>query len=153
MTQQEKVLVQACGTLCHATVLENRDSIEAMGLDPDTDQSLVLRGPKRPKAVYLCPENLLDKALEFLGDRAKDQEQLDVFRIDAVIVAEKNCGADYGWLAAHLPGDQLNAVTIAISLEVGGLACYHLIPPEDFISVEEVPKPKFGSQEQAFLEL
>lgn len=116
MTEAEKQLVLECGEFCHVTTAEGRELIDAAGLDPAYDQSLVLRGPKRDKAVYLCPAAKVEKAKDFLGSRASDQAKLYVYRISAEALSHKNCGADIGWLLNLVEEEQW---TVAVSLELG----------------------------------
>src|SRR5438105_6354280 len=105
MTEQERQLVAACGEFCHVTAIDIRDFIDEFGLDPRFDQSVVLRGPKRPRAVYVCPMASLDKVLAFVGDRAPDQPRLFVYRMDAQVLCDRNCGPDYGYLVYFVEGD------------------------------------------------
>src|SRR4051812_10369556 len=98
MTPAERELVTACGEFCHVTTADRLDDVEAAGLDPEHDDSLVLRGPKRDKAIYLCPVASIEDAKHLIGARASDQPKLYVFRIDAAAVSLKNCGPDIGYL-------------------------------------------------------
>ena len=142
MTDEERNLIAQCGTFCHVTTLDKSHAIDSGGLIPTADKSLVLRGPVRPNAVYLCPESHLDKALEFVGEKDRDQKLLIVFKVSGSTISKKDCGADYGWLSAHLNTSELDDATIAMSLQIGGLACYELIPPVDFVDRTEVNNPR-----------
>jgi len=144
MTDEEKKLVLACGTFCHVTTQENAD---IGGLDPSSDMSVVIRGPKRPQAVYLCPESSLDKALNVIGDRARGEKALIVFKVAAAVLAVKSCGPDFGWLSAHIGGAELEAATVKTSLDtVGAIACYDLISPGEISETVTVPNPKFDPE-------
>jgi hypothetical protein len=96
MTDQERAMIAACGKFYHVTLIDKHDLIQAGGLDPRFDESLIIRGPQRPKAVYLCPPGGLETALDFLGSRNPDQERLLVYRLDSEAVSKRNCGPDYG---------------------------------------------------------
>jgi hypothetical protein len=85
-----------CGTFCHVTALGKAAGIDLVGLDPSTDESAVIRGPKRPTAVHLTPNAKLNTALQLTGDRVRDQQRLVVFTVAAALLAEKNCGPDFG---------------------------------------------------------
>jgi hypothetical protein len=98
MTEQEQQHIASCGVFCHVGDVRTQPFVEEMGLDPRFDQSLVLRGPRRPKAVYCCPVASLDKMLEFVGDRRPEEPTLLVYRIDAEKLCRRNCGPDYGYL-------------------------------------------------------
>src|ERR1700733_6049235 len=144
MTDEEKKLVLAYEMFCHVTTQENAGFVEAFGLNPSNDMSVVIRGPKRPVAVYLCPESSVDKAINVIGDRAKGEKELIVFKIAATVLAEKNCGPDFGWLSAHIGGAKLEMATVKISLDtVGAIACYDVITPEEFSEMVTVPNPNF----------
>jgi hypothetical protein len=140
MTDQERELVEACGTFCHVTTAERIDAVEATGLNPAFDDSQVLRGVRKDKATYLCPEVSIGKALDFLGSRADDQPKLHVYRIGAAALAAKDCGADISWLVNHIEEDKW---TVAMSLEIGSIACYEPIPRAELTDPEEVDNPRY----------
>lgn len=149
MTDQERKLVAACGEFCHVTTAEGSGDIDVAGLDPALDDSIVIRGPKRDKAIYLCPADNLNKAADFIGSRASDQPKLYVYRIGAAELADKECGADIGWLV-NLVGEA--DWTVAVSLELGTIACYEAIARAELSGPQEIDNPRYiassGDDEQ-----
>ncbi len=143
MTPQERQLIADCGTFCHVTTLNRAGEIDVRGLHPSVDESFVIRGPSRPKAVYFTPRSKLNTALEFIGDRARDQKRLVVFQIAAAVLVGKSCGPDFGWLAALLAEEKIESATIATSLHLGGLACYIIVLPAEFKGRGEVDNPRY----------
>jgi hypothetical protein len=115
MTEQERQVVAACGESCHVTTTDRVALIDAAGLDPAYDDSVVLPGPKRPKAVYLCPAASLENAKQFIGDRASGQETLFVYRLSAESLSHKSYGPDIGYLV-HRVGEA--GWTVAVSPQV-----------------------------------
>lgn len=140
MTDQERQLVKAYGTFCHVTTAERMAAVEPAGLNPAFDDSQVLRGVRKDKAVYLCPEASIDKALDFLGSRAGDQPKLYVYRIGAAALAAKDCGADISWLVNLVDEDKW---TVEVSLNLGSIACYEPISRAELNGREEVDNPRY----------
>jgi hypothetical protein len=140
MTPAEIELMVACGEFCHVTTADGMASIEAVGLAPAFDVSQVIRGPRKDKAVYPCPAASLDKAMRFLGSRADDQPKLYVYRIGAAELAVKDCGADISWLVNLVDEDQW---TVAVSMELGSIACYDPIARAELTDPLEVDNPKY----------
>lgn len=140
MTAAERELVTACGEFCHVTTADRLDDVESAGLDPELDDSLVLRGPNRDKAIYLCPVASIENAKDFIGARASDQPKLYVFRIGAAAVSQKNCGPDVGYLVNIVEeADYM----VAASLERGTIACYEAIPRAELAGPEETDNPRY----------
>lgn len=146
MTAADRELVTGCGEFCHVTTADRLDDVEAAGLDPELDDSLVLRGPKRDKAIYLCPVASIEKAKDFIGVRASDQPKLYVYRIGAAALSLKNCGPDIGYLVNIVEEADY---TVAVSLARGTLACYEAIPRAELTGPEEIDNPRYISPEIA----
>lgn len=140
MTPEEQDLLLACGEFCHFTTADRLGGIKAGGLDPDLDDSLVLRGPKREKAVYFCPVSSSEKAKDFIGARADDQAKLYVYRILVGSLSQKNCGPDIGCLVNLV--DEIG-YTVAASLQLGTIACYEIIPHSELTGPEEIENPQY----------
>jgi hypothetical protein len=141
MTAEEQELVLGCGEFCHVATEEKAAFIDESGLNPEFDESIVLRGPKRPPAVYLCPAARLEETLDFIGDRVSEQEKLIVFHLPAEALSGRDCGPDYGFLV-YFTKDLENA-TVELSLAHGSIACYELIPRGEFTEIYEVANPRY----------
>jgi hypothetical protein len=140
MTEQEKALIAACGEFCHVTTAARRDLVNAVGLDPEYDESLVIRGPKRDKAVYLCPATSIAKALDFIGARADDQPKLYVYWIGAAALSQKNCGPDIGYMVNIV---EEHDYTVEVSLQCGTIACYEAIDRGELTDPVEAVNPRY----------
>lgn len=140
MNEQERELIAACVTFCHVTTAEHLATIEATGLNPAFDESLVVRGNRKEKAVYLCPEARIEKTTNFLGERANDQKNLYVYRIGAAELAAKDCGADISWLVNLVDEEKW---TVAVSLEIGSIACYEAIARDELNGPQEIVNPRY----------
>ncbi len=140
ITDEERQRVAACGEFCHVTIAERLQLIDNSGLDPAHDVSLVIRGPKREQAVYLCPAAGIENAKDFIGARASDQPKLYVYRIAADILSQKDCGPDIGYLV-NIVGE--NDWTVEVSLRRGTIACYETIPRAALVGPQEVENPRY----------
>lgn len=140
MTENERHLVVSFGTFCHVASQANVEQINQHGLSPERDQSVVLRGPEKAKAVYLCPEASLVKTLAFVGANHSYEPHLYVYRIPATELCEKKCGPDYGFLVNVM---KLEEITLETSLARGTVACYEAIEADELTGPEQVPNPEF----------
>lgn len=140
MTPEERALLAACGEFCHITTADRRGKIEVGGLNPEFDDSLVLRGSKRDKAVYLCPVSSIENVKDFIGANASDQPTLYVYRIGAETLSQKSCGPDIGFLVNLV--DEVD-YTIAVSLQRGTISCYEAISRAELTGPEEIDNPRY----------
>lgn len=144
MTEEEQLLLRNCGEFCHITTDDWVSEIDASGLDPRCDDSLVLRGGKRDPAVYLCPVANIEGAKDFIGSRAADQPKLYVFRIAAEALSHKKCGPDIGYLVNVV--DE-SGWTVECSLRRGTIACYEAIARSELTGPEEIDNPRYLAPE------
>ncbi len=132
MTDEDRKLIGPYEKFYHIMAANVCGAVVRHGsLDPKFDQS-VINEKTLPNAVYFCTQDRVPKTCDYVGKHRRDQRLLVVVEIDAVGLAGKKCGPDFGYYG-HADGAAPE--TIQDSLALGSIACY------EPIALDELSRP------------